>query len=273
MKITDIMTPAGFVLGAALIGYGIVSGGPFSIFIDIPSIFICVGGSLSALFITYTMDEIKEMFGSLGNALNKSIKTSIEGIIQKDIIVQFSNLSQRARKDGLLSLEEDISNLEDPFLKKGMQMVVDGIEPETIKEILELDIYETENRGMNVAGMYTAWGGYAPGFGMIGTLIGLVQMMQNLNDIQSIAVGMGVALLTTFYGSFLANYFCNPIGANLKRQCALETGTRTMMLEGILAIQSGVNPRIVEEKLLTYLSAKERLEYINSNTENTEGVA
>ena len=87
------------------------------------------------------------------------------------------------------------------------------------------------------------------------------------------AVGMGVALLTTFYGSFLANYFCNPIGANLKRQCALETGTRTMMLEGILAIQSGVNPRIVEEKLLTYLSAKERLEYINSNTENTEGVA
>lgn len=267
MKKTDIMTPAGFVLGAALIGYGIVSGGPFSIFIDIPSIFICVGGSLSALFITYTMDEIKEMFGSLGNAFKESSAS------QKDIIVQFSNLSQRARKDGLLSLEEDISNLEDPFLKKGMQMVVDGIEPETIKEILELDIYETENRGMNVAGMYSAWGGYAPGFGMIGTLIGLVQMMQNLNDIQSIAVGMGVALLTTFYGSFLANYFCNPIGANLKRQCALATGTRTMMLEGILAIQSGVNPRIVEEKLLTYLSAKERLEYINSNTENTEGVA
>ena len=165
MKKTDIMTPAGFVLGAALIGYGIVSGGPFSIFIDIPSIFICVGGSLSALFITYTMDEIKEMFGSLGNAFKESSAS------QKDIIVQFSNLSQRARKDGLLSLEEDISNLEDPFLKKGMQMVVDGIEPETIKEILELDIYETENRGMNVAGMYSAWGGYAPGFGMIGTLI------------------------------------------------------------------------------------------------------
>lgn len=267
MKKTDILTPAGFVLGAVLIGYGIISGGPFSIFIDIPSIFICVGGSLSALLITYTMDEMKDMMGALGNAFKEN------SVSQKDIISQFSSLSQRARKDGLLSLEEEISNIGDDFFKKGMQMVIDGIEPETIKEILELEIYESENRAMNVAGMYTAWGGYAPGFGMIGTLIGLVQMMQNLNDIQSIAVGMGVALLTTFYGSFLANYFCNPIGANLKRQCAIESGIRAMMLEGILAIQSGVNPRIVEEKLLTYLSPKDRLEYINSNSENTEGVA
>lgn len=267
MKKTDILTPAGFVLGAVLIGYGIASGGPFSIFIDIPSIFICVGGSLSALLITYTMGEMKEMFGSLGNAFKENSAS------QKDIVTQFSTLSQRARREGLLSLEEEINNIDDEFLKKGMQMVVDGIEPETIKEILELEIDESENRGMNTAAMYSTWGGYAPGFGMIGTLIGLVQMMQNLNDIQSIAVGMGTALLTTFYGSFLANYFCNPIGANLKRQCAIESSVRTMMLEGILAIQSGVNPRIVEEKLLTYLPKKDRLDYINSNSENAEGVA
>ena len=267
MKKTDILTPAGFVLGAVLIGYGIVSGGPFSIFIDIPSIFICVGGSLSALLITYTLDEMKLMAGSIGQAFKES------SVSQKDIITQFSNLSQKARKEGLLSLEEEISNIGDEFLKKGMQMVVDGIEPETIKEILELEIYESENRGMNVAAMFTAWGGYAPGFGMIGTLIGLVQMMQNLNDIQSIAVGMGTALLTTFYGSFLANYFCNPIGANLKRQCLKESGIRVMMLEGILSIQSGVNPRIVEEKLLTYLDSKERAAYISSNSEQAEGVA
>lgn len=121
--------------------------------------------------------------------------------------------------------------------------------------------------------MFLTWGAYGPAFGMIGTLIGLVQMLQNMTDAASIASGMAVALLTTFYGSVLANVFCNPVGANLKQKSAKEAGRREMMLEGILAIQSGVNPRIVEEKLLTYLKPGDRLDYLENNSESVEGVA
>ena len=117
------------------------------------------------------------------------------------------------------------------------------------------------------------WGGYAPGFGMLGTLIGLIQMLQNLSDASTIASGMGTALITTFYGSLLGNLFCNPIGANLAKKSEAEVVLKQMALEGILAIQSGVNPRIVEEKLITYLEPAERLEYLQNNSENNEGVA
>jgi len=108
---------------------------------------------------------------------------------------------------------------------------------------------------------------------MLGTLIGLIQMLSNLSDASTIAQGMGKALITTFYGSLLANIFCNPIASNLGKKSDLEAGLRTMMLEGILAIQSGVNPRIIEEKLMTYLAPTERLEYLKQNVENSEGVA
>ena len=152
-------------------------------------------------------------------------------------------------------------------------MVVDGIEPETIIEILELEIGEMENRHSQGASIFSTWGAYAPGFGMLGTLIGLIQMLQNLSDATTIAQGMGKALITTFYGSLLANIFCNPIAANLQKKSEKEVNIREMMLEGVLAIQSGVNPRIVEEKLISYLEPAERLEYLKNNAENSEGVA
>lgn len=267
MKKSDILTPVGLILGFGLMAYGMMSGGSILIFFDLPSIFITVGGSFSGVLIAYGLEDVKNM----GKSLIQSFKES--NISEKDMISQFSNLSKRARREGLLSLEEDISNLDDEFLKKGLQMVVDGIEPETIREILELETAEMENRHQRSASMFTTWGAYGPAFGMIGTLIGLVQMLQNMTDAASIASGMAVALLTTFYGSVLANVFCNPVGANLKQKSIKEASRREMMLEGILAIQSGVNPRIVEEKLLTYLKPGDRLDYMKNNSESVEGVA
>jgi len=267
MKKSDILTPVGLVLGFGLMIYGMASGGSLLIFFDLPSIFITVGGSFSGVLIAYGLEDVKNM----GKSLIQSFRES--NTSEKDMISQFANLSKRARREGLLSLEDDISNLDDDFLKKGLQMVVDGIEPETIKEILELETAEMESRHQRSASMFTTWGAYGPAFGMIGTLIGLVQMLQNMTDASSIASGMAVALLTTFYGSVLANVFCNPVGANLKQKSAKEASRREMMLEGILAIQSGVNPRIVEEKLLTYLKPGDRLEYLTNNSESVEGVA
>ena len=128
-------------------------------------------------------------------------------------------------------------------------MVVDGIEPESIREILELEIDEMEARHKNGAGIFTAWGAFAPGFGMLGTLIGLIQMLANLTDSSAIASGMGKALITTFYGSLIANMFATPIAQNLANKSEKEVAVREMMVEGILSIQSGVNPRIVEDNL------------------------
>lgn len=151
-------------------------------------------------------------------------------------------------------------------------MVVDGIEPETIREIMELEIDEMEKRHKSGADMLKTWGGYSPAFGMIGTLIGLIQMLANLTDSSTIASGMGKALITTFYGSVMANMVFNPMGANLMFKSGVEATTREMVLEGVLAIQSGVNPRIMEEKLVSYLSPTERQAYSKVQVSG-EGVA
>lgn len=267
MKKLDILTPAGLILGVLLIFYAMLMGGNLMIFWDLPSVFITGGGSFCALLISYSLKDIKN--------IPKLVKESFRDseVSGKDIINRFSDLSKKARREGLLSLEDEIAGVEDDFLKKGLQMVIDGIEPETIKEILELEISEMEDRHSKNAGIFNTWGAFAPAYGMIGTLIGLVQMMQNLTDVNSIAKGMGVALLTTLYGTFLANMFCMPIANDLKRKSSIEVGTREMMVEGILSIQSGVNPRIVEEKLLTYLQPKARIEYQSAASELNEGVA
>ena len=267
MKKSDSLTAVGLISGTLLMFYGMVLGGSsLRIFWDFASVVITCGGSFAALLITYPLEDVKNMGKLFMEAFKEKTSSS------KDIIINFTELSRKARREGLLSLEENISNMEDEFLKKGLQMVIDGIEPEIIREIMELEIGEMESRHGKGSGIYLAWGAYAPAFGMIGTLIGLIQMLANLSDVANIASGMGKALITTYYGSIMANLICNPIAVNLQQRSAKEVGEREMMLEGILSIQSGVNPRIIEEKLITYLQPKEKLEYLNRTVENTEGV-
>lgn len=269
MKKKDTLTSVGLMLGIGLMFYGMGSGGlaDLKLFWDLPSVAITLGGSIASVLIIYPMEEFKKV----GTLFMQSFKEP--NISKMSIISQFSELSKKARKEGLLSLEDAIGDLDDAFLKKGLQMVIDGIEPESIREILELEIDEMEARHKSGAGIFTAWGAFAPGFGMLGTLIGLIQMLANLTDSSAIASGMGKALITTYYGSLIANMFATPIAQNLTNKSAKEVAVREMMVEGILSIQSGVNPRIVEDKLIAYLSPKEREEYAKNNEESSEGVA
>ena len=268
MKKSDLLTPIGLIGGIILLVWGMKNDAGYGMFWDFSSVLITVCGSAAALFVTIRMDDLKKFIKVLIQSFKENKSSNSE------VISQFSALSKRARREGLLSLEDEISKIDDEFLKKGLQMVVDGIEPETIKEILQLEINEMGERHFNNASMFAIWGGYCPAFGMLGTLIGLIQMLaSNFSDASAIASGMGKALITTFYGSFMSNLICNPIAANLQRKSALEVKEREMKLEGILAIQSGVNPRIVEEKLITYLEPTERVRYLKNNAEDSEGVA
>ena len=267
MKKHDILTPIGVIAGFGAVLFGIVSGGGnLKLFYDFPSILITLGGSFCAILVNYPIGEFKRLMKVIIQTFKETAMDNIE------IINRFSDLSRKARREGLLSLEDEINQINDAFLKKGLQMVVDGIEPETIREIMELEIGEMERRHKSGADMLRAWGGYAPAFGMVGTLIGLIIMLANLSDSAKIASGMAAALITTFYGALLAYVLFNPMAANLALKSEIEVANREMMLEGILAIQSGVNPRIVEEKLICYLSPSERDKFLQLESKD-EGVS
>ena len=272
MKKKDILTYVGLGGGIVCIIFGMLYGSTLEVakgFWNIPSLFITVGGSLTATLITYPSAQLKKL-GKVCMVTFRDIEFS-----SLDLMKQFTNLSRKARREGLLSLEEEVATFGDDFLKKGMQMVVDGIEPDIIRNIMEQEINELENRHEKNSGMLKTWGGYGPAFGMIGTLMGLVQMLADLSDMSGLASGMAAALITTFYGAVMANAFLNPMAANLEYKTSVEVNSREMMLEGILAIQSGVNPRIVEEKLISYLSTEERTQYlknVSTESEVTEDV-
>lgn len=176
-----------------------------------------------------------------------------------ELIDLFIELSKKAKKEGFNSLEESLEEIDDKFLKRGLLMVIDAMDVEMIKEILNLEIEVSDERHTDGQRLFKKWGEYAPSFGMLGTIIGLVNMLGNLQDATSIGLGMAVALVTTFYGALFANLMLLPIASNLENKSNEEINTKSMMIEGILAIQNGLNPMMIEEKLQTFLSPKERL--------------
>ncbi|MPM42708.1 Chemotaxis protein PomA [bioreactor metagenome] len=266
MKKNDFLTIIGFIAAVALLIIGMKSNAGYLIFWDPLSIYITVGGALGTLLMAYPMGEFKR----LGKVIVQVMKE--QELSKLDTISLFTGLSKKARREGLLSLEDDISQIGNDFIKKAMNMVVDGIEPESIREIMDLEITEMEKRHADAASVFKTLGAYAPAMGMLGTLIGLIQMLADLSDASNLAKGMGKALITTFYGSFVANVIALPIAAKLEFRSAQEIGTRQMIIEGVLAIQSGVNPRIIEDKLVAYLSPDERKKYYTV-TASDEGVA
>ena len=258
MKRTNISTPITIVVGMLMIVWSIFLGGKLSNFFDFPSIVIVVFGSICATAITFPITTIFKMPSYFMLSFKENNLSNME------ILNLFTLLSRKARREGLLSLEESITEVDDDFLKKGMQMVVDGIEPATIKEILELEIAQMEERHSEGINLMKTLGDYAPAFGMVGTLIGLINMLAYLEDPSTIASSMAVALITTFYGTLLSNMLYLPTSANLKLKSQKEVVIKEMMVEGILSVQSGVNPRVVEETLMAYLSPKERLEMLKA---------
>ncbi|MBN8047946.1 MULTISPECIES: motility protein A [Paraclostridium] len=267
MKKTDMLTPVGLVLALGFVVYGISLGKTgIGAFIDAPSLAITVGGSFASVLITFSMEDLKT-----GLKITKEILRS--GNINKvDLVDQFKELARKVRKDGPLAVEQEVSEIEDAFLRKGLELAIDGIDMEDIKEILEIEIDEVESKYTTGSKIFKIWGSYAPAFGMVGTLIGLIQMLSDMGSPDTISSGMAAALITTFYGALMANAILNPIGFNIQIKGERECERMDMMICGIMSIQNGDSTRVIEEKLVNFLTPKEKKSYYTRGTIEGEAV-
>ena len=252
----DLATIIGTILAFSLVIMAIVIGGTLDAFINLPSFLIVVGGTIGATAINYPLKDILKVIKVTKNAI--FCKDSVNF---PELISNFLKMADKARREGILSLEGFIKESHDEFLKYGLRLCVDGVEPQSIKQILEKDIKSSSERHELGANIFLSMGDYAPAFGMIGTLIGLVQMLAKLDDPSNIGPAMAVALITTFYGALLANAVFLPIAGKLKTKSEEEIFVKKIMLEGIMGISNGDNPRILEQKLNTFLPSKERVSF------------
>ncbi|KUJ96878.1 MAG: chemotaxis protein MotA [Desulfonauticus sp.] len=242
----DIGTIIGIVLAFGLIVGSIILGGNFGAFIDIPSILIVVGGTLAVTFVMFPMGRV------LG-----AVKVMLKAFFgappdPKALIKNIVDLANLARKESLVALEK--ANVDDPFLKKGILLVADGTAENLVRSVLETEIAFMKQRHLIGQEIFKSMGTMAPAFGMIGTLIGLVQMLQTLDDPSSIGPAMAVALLTTFYGAVLANVVFLPIAKKLEQKSVEEVLFMEIAVEGIISILNGENPRITQDKLEAFLA-------------------
>lgn len=247
----DISTVAGLALATLAIIGSILYGSPLTIFIDIPSIFVVIGGVTAATMIKWPMDYVKGLI----TIFMKSIFNSTPD--PKGMIEEIQKLAETARRESVFALEK--VPVEDKFLKKAVTLAADNRPPEVITSILSLEIAAMEDRHAKGVDILEGMGADGPAFGMIGTLIGLVQMLQNMSDPSSIGPAMAVALLTTFYGSVIANVFTIPVAAKLKLRSKQESTKMNIIVAGVLGIVAGENPRVIREKLDSFLPPKDRL--------------
>lgn len=249
----DLASVIGLILGAVLCIFGILSSGAaLGDYWDLPSALITFGGAFSCVLVSHTMQDFVNGLKSLTLAFKLPVINTSEMI--KNII----ELSNVARKEGLLSLEEAAADLDEPFLKKGILLVVDGTDPDLVRAILETELICVEDRHKTVIGFWDMVASMGPAWGMIGTLLGLVNMLYEMDDPSTLGPSMAVALITTLYGSLLANWVCAPVAAKLKANNAAEIMMKEVIIEGLLSIQAGENPRVIEEKLKSFVAPKER---------------
>jgi len=244
----ELTTLIGLVIAFACVIIGIFwGGGTLLAFSSASSIMITIGGTLSAVLASYSLSDFFSLPKVMGIAFKKHNYDAIESI---NTIVSLATV---ARKEGMLALDEKTSQLEDAFLKKGIMLVVDGTDPDLVKNIMEAEISSLEGRHGRGQSMLDQIGTLGPAFGMLGTLIGLIIMLGNLDDPSSLGSGMATALVTTFYGSVIANVVAIPLSSKLKTASGQEILHKEILLEGLLSIQAGENPRIIEEKLYSFL--------------------
>lgn len=243
----DIATILGIVSAFGLVVTAIFLGSGLELFISIPSLMIVLGGTFGSTMINYPLKQVIGVLSVVKNAFFKKTLSS------EDLIKKIMELSHKARKEGILSLEADIKDEDDAFLQKGVQLSIDGLEPPAISDLLETEIDFIRNRHQQGAEVFTTMGTYAPAMGMIGTLIGLVQMLQSMDDPSTIGPAMAVALLTTFYGSVLANIVFMPIAGKLRTRSKEEMLVKELTIQGIISLTKGDNPRSIEQKLNAFL--------------------
>jgi chemotaxis protein MotA len=246
----DIATLLGIIGGFGLIVGSILMGGELIVFVDPPSLLVVLGGTIATTFICENMDKVIGAFKVAKNAFftqSSDVTATIERILE---------LSNIARREGVLALEDQ--QVDDEFLAKGLRMAVDGIPQEEIRDTLSAEMFAMKARHTRGQKLFKFMGTISPAMGMIGTLIGLVQMLQTLDNPEAIGPAMAVALLTTLYGAILANVIFNPIATKLERRTSEEAMKMTLVLEGVESIVKGLNAAIIKDKLEARLSPPER---------------
>jgi chemotaxis protein MotA len=257
----DIATIIGIVLGSGLVLLAIILKSPLTAFIDPASMAVVGGGTAAAALISFPLGQVVKIMTVVRKAFFSKPIDSVESV------TPLVSLAEVARRDGILSLESQLTEGDyDPFLAQGLRMAIDGQDPAVIEAALEQEVETIVERHASGKALFENIGKYAPAFGMIGTLIGLVIMLQNMNDADSLGPAMAVALLTTFYGSLMANLFALPIADKLALRSDQEIAAKLLIIRGVMSIQAGDNPRIVQQKMLAFLDNKQRAA-IESGTE------
>jgi len=251
----DVATIIGILFGFSCIIVAVTSGGNAAIFIHIPSMLITVGGMLSATLIHFSFKQVLKIIPVAKKTLFYKLRS------EQDVIQDLVNYSAINRRDGALALEQAVADVDDPFLTKAVQMVIDGQDEENIERALFTEIQYLQQRHEDGKKIMEFMGAAAPAFGMIGTLIGLVSMLTSLDDPSSIGGGMAVALITTFYGALMANLLFIPLAGKLGIRSKEETMLREMIVEGIIGIARGESPTAVRERMQAFVSAKNREEF------------
>ncbi|WP_100656332.1 flagellar motor protein PomA [Alteromonas flava] len=248
----DLATVIGIIGAIGFVVMAMVLGGDMGMFINVPSILIVFGGTIFVVLSQFTLGQF---FGA-GKIAGKAFMFKIEA--PEDLIQKIVEMADAARKGGFLALEE--AEIENSFMQKGVDMLVDGHDIDVVRETLAKDIRMTTQRHEFGAGIFKGMGDVAPAMGMIGTLIGLVAMLSNMDDPKAIGPAMAVALLTTLYGAFFANVICLPIAIKLGNRAEEEKLNQSLVLDGIVGIADGQNPRVIEGILKNYLAASKRSE-------------
>jgi chemotaxis protein MotA len=257
----DRSTIIGFILGFTLVIGSIMLEGSILIFLSFSSLMIVVGGAISATMISFSFADIKISFSTtMGLMRVKSIDLRTD----MELIGMFA---RRVRSGGLLILDNDISHLKDQYLKNGLQLAVDGFKDESLDSILTDEIKGWEREVEISIGVLNSMSSYGPAFGMIGTIVGLVLMLQNISDPETLGAGMAVALLTTLYGSMFSNMILGPLAAKLDYLSEIDLNRKRMFRVGILSIVAGENPRIMEKKMLIHIDPHSRAEYVKHHEE------
>ncbi|MCL2062795.1 MAG: MotA/TolQ/ExbB proton channel family protein [Candidatus Cloacimonetes bacterium] len=246
----DISTVLGLILASVFLFLAIAD--DINAFIDLDSVFIVVGGTLGACLISFSLSDVLSMFSVTKNAFFAKSRD------QGQIINSMVDLGEKARREGILALEREMPRIDDIFLKKALQLAVDGNEPEVIETVMGTEIDNVDERHKIGKSFWETVGSMSPAWGMVGTLIGLIMMLKELDDPSAIGVGMAVALITTLYGSVIANLVAIPLSNKLDRRSKEELLLMNMVLFGVLSIHSGDNPRVTREKLETFVAPKNR---------------
>jgi len=263
----DLATLIGILLGVACVIWGMYDGGDPSSFFSISSIAVTFGGGLASSILGFTVEDLKNLIKVLPKLFSRKTQSPYQ------IIQMLVELSQKARREGLLALESNQEQIEDNYLRKALELVVDGVEPEIIRDSMQLELDNMGIRHGKCISILKTMAAEFPAWGMIGTLLGLINLLRAMDDPSKIGAAMSLALVTTFYGSILANMLCIPAATKLQGLSTEEIRIKEMIIEGVLSIQSGENPRIMEHRLKTFLSPEQRESYerlINGSEVRTE---